>query len=90
MMKRYALLLSLVLCGIAPAFEGTVNVGTGAMDGNAASNSSTADRISKPGEYSGYSDAIYDDKYELTSQYVQVVMVQNSWNIRFGDKATRK
>ena len=81
-MKRYALLVSLVLCGIVLAFEGkagkvnvagdAVNTNTGANDGRAVSNSSTASRISKPGEYTGYSDAIYDDKYELTSQYVQV------------------
>jgi uncharacterized protein len=74
MMKRYAFLMSLGLCCIALAFEGKVNVaGAGsAVDTSAASNSSTANRISKPGEYAGYSDAIYDDKYELTSQYVQV------------------
>jgi hypothetical protein len=64
MMKRYALLMSLVLCGIAPAFEGavdvaggTANTSTGAMDGSTASNSSTVNRISKPGQYTGYSDA---------------------------------
>ena len=28
--------------------------------------------LSKPGEYTGYGDAIYDDEYEITSQYVQV------------------
>ena len=77
--KRYALLMSLVLCLIAPVFEGAANVAggtasttTGAMDGRTASNSSMANRVSKPGEYAGYSEAIYDDKYELTSQYVQV------------------
>jgi len=52
-MKRYALLITLVLCGLAP-------------------NLFAADRVSKPGEYAGYNDAIYDDKYEITSQYVQV------------------
>jgi len=71
MMRRYAFLMSLVLCGFAPAFEG-VNTNTAAKDGSIASNSSTANRVSKPGEYTGYGDAIYDDKYELTSQYVQV------------------
>jgi len=56
MMKRHALLVSLVLCGIALAFEGKVNVAggaadtnTGARDGSTASNSSTANRVSKPG-----------------------------------------
>ncbi len=34
--------------------------------------SSDANRISRPGEYAGFSEAIYDDKYELTSQYIQV------------------
>jgi uncharacterized protein len=79
MMKRHALLMSLVLCSVALAFEneaniaaGTGNTGTGARDGSAASSASTANRVSKPGEYAGYSDAIYDEKYELTSQYVQV------------------
>ncbi len=74
-MKRFALLMSLVLCGFALAFEGKVNVAGGTLNsdagtrvGNTASNSSTANRVSKPGEYTGYSDAIYDDKYELTSQ----------------------
>ncbi len=78
-MKRYALLMSLVLCGMTLAFEGKANAAGGIPDtntetegGSAASNSSTANRVSRPGEYAGYSDAIYDDKYELTSQYVQV------------------
>jgi predicted acyl esterase len=34
--------------------------------------SSMANRVSRPGEYAGYSDAIYDDEYDITSQYVQV------------------
>jgi predicted acyl esterase len=37
-----------------------------------SNDSSTANRVSRPGEYAGYGDAIYDDKYEVTSQYVQV------------------
>jgi putative CocE/NonD family hydrolase len=79
MAKRYAALIGLALCGIAPAFEGkgnlpgsTVSMSTGAKDESAAANSSTVDRVSRPGEYTGYSDAIYDDKYELTSQYVKM------------------
>jgi uncharacterized protein len=79
MMKRYAVLMSLVLCGIVLASEGKVNaVGgaanatTEARDGSADSKSSKANRVSKPGEYTGYSEAIYDDQYDLTSQYVQV------------------
>jgi predicted acyl esterase len=57
-MKRYALLSILVLCVF------TLSCGS--------NDSSTADRISRPGEYDGYSDAIYADEYEITSQYVQV------------------
>ena len=37
-----------------------------------SNNSSTADRISRPGEYAGFSDVIYDNEYEITSQYVRV------------------
>ncbi|NLD36703.1 MAG: hypothetical protein GX654_07540 [Desulfatiglans sp.] len=37
---------------------------------NAAS--SDVNRISRHGEYAGFSEAIYDDKYELTSQYIEV------------------
>lgn len=62
-MKRYTMQMSLILCGIALAFAGAVNVAGGG---------GVANRISSPGKYSGYSDAIYDDKYELTSQYVTV------------------
>src|SRR5512136_2596896 len=79
MMKPYALLISFLLCGNALAFEGntnvaggTVNVSTGAEVESISSYSSPANRVSKPGEYTGYSDAIYDDKYELTSQYIQM------------------
>ena len=35
-------------------------------------NSTPINQVSKPGEYTGYSDAIYADEYETTSQYVQV------------------
>lgn len=72
MMKRYAWLMILLLCGIAPAFEGAVNVGFGAANAGPEANASTVRRISKPGEYTGYSDAVYDDRYELTSLYVPV------------------
>ena len=79
MMKPYALLISLLLCGNAFAFEGntnvaggTVNVSTGAVVESISSYSSPANRVSKPGEYTGYSDAIYDDRYELTSRYIQM------------------
>jgi|WetSurMetagenome_2_1015567.scaffolds.fasta_scaffold06725_4 uncharacterized protein len=81
-MKRNALLVGLALCGIVFAFEGkagkvnvagdTAKANSEPNGGMAGSTSSTASRISKPGEYIGYSDAIYDDKYELSSQYVQV------------------
>lgn len=37
-----------------------------------SNDSSTANRISRPGEYAGYSDAVYADEYEITSQYVPV------------------
>jgi putative CocE/NonD family hydrolase len=57
-MKRYALLIILVFCVF------TLSCGS--------NDSSTANRISRPGEYAGYSDAIYADEYEITSQYVQV------------------
>ena len=57
-MKRYALLTILVFCVF------TLSCGN--------DDSSTANRVSKPGEYAGYGDAIYDDEYEITSQYVQV------------------
>ena len=57
-MKRNALLAILVFCAFA--------LSCGSND------SSTANRISRPGEYAGYGDAIYADEYEITSQYVQV------------------
>lgn len=31
-----------------------------------------ADRVSRPGEYAGYSDAIYADEWEMSSLYVEV------------------
>jgi predicted acyl esterase len=34
--------------------------------------SSTANGVSHPGEYAGYGEAVYDDEYAVTSQYVQV------------------
>ena len=70
MMKRHAVLMRLVLCSIVFAFAGNAN--TEETDGSADSKTSTSNRVSKPGEYSGYSEAIYDDKYALSSQYVQV------------------
>jgi putative CocE/NonD family hydrolase len=57
-MKRYALWAILFFCIF------TLSCGS--------NDSSTANRISRPGEYAGYSDAIYADEYEITSQYVQV------------------
>jgi uncharacterized protein len=78
-MKRYAFLMSMVLYGIALASEGKVSVAGGIEntdtklgEGITASNASRADRVSRPGEYTGYGEAIYDDRYELTSQYVQM------------------
>ena len=35
-------------------------------------NSFAADRVSRPGEYAGFSSAIYSDEYEITSQYVRM------------------
>ncbi|HSW39193.1 MAG TPA: CocE/NonD family hydrolase, partial [Acidobacteriota bacterium] len=57
-MKRYALVTILLVC--------VFTLSCGSKD------SSTTDRISRPGEYSGYSDVIYADEYEITSQYVRV------------------
>ena len=56
-MKRYTLLTITVLCIFS--FSCTDK------------DSSTANRVSKPGEYSGYGEAIYDDEYEISSQYVK-------------------
>jgi predicted acyl esterase len=79
MMKPYALLISLLLCGNAFAYEGSLNIAGGTVNvdaearaESASTDPSTANRVSKPGEYTGYGDMIYDDKYALTSQYVQV------------------
>jgi predicted acyl esterase len=57
-MKRYALSRILVFCVFA--------LSCGSHD------SSTVNRVSRPGEYAGYGDAIYSDQYEITSQYVRV------------------
>ncbi|MEJ2110359.1 MAG: CocE/NonD family hydrolase [Acidobacteriota bacterium] len=57
-MKRYVLLSILVLSVFA--------VSCGSND------ASMAGRISSPGQYDGYSDAIYADEYEVTSRYVEV------------------
>ena len=56
-MKRYTLLTITVLCIFS--FSCT------------SKDSSTANHVSKPGEYSGYSEAIYSDEYEISSQYVK-------------------
>ncbi len=56
-MKRYALSTILVFCVF------TLSCGS--------NDSSTADRVSRPGEYAGYGDAVYADEYEITSQYVR-------------------
>ncbi|MBP8303368.1 MAG: CocE/NonD family hydrolase [Phycisphaerae bacterium] len=40
--------------------------------GGAPSKASTDPRVSRPGEYSGYSDAIYADAYDISSRYVAV------------------
>ena len=71
MMKRCALLMSLALCGFALAFGrndssvggkvdgadtgGNVNTDSEIKDRSTASDSSTVNRVSKPGEYTGYS-----------------------------------
>ncbi|MBN2318752.1 MAG: CocE/NonD family hydrolase [Acidobacteria bacterium] len=57
-MKRYALLIILIFCVFA--------LSCGSND------VSTANRVSRPGEYDGYDEAIYSDEYEITSQYVPV------------------
>ncbi len=57
-MKRYVLSRILVFC--------FCTLSCGSHD------SSTANRVSRPGEYAGYGDAMYDDQYEITSQYVRV------------------
>ena len=57
-MKKYSLQAILALCIFASS--------CGSND------ASVADRVSRPGEYSGYGDAVYAEEYEITSQYVQV------------------
>ncbi|MBN2243145.1 MAG: CocE/NonD family hydrolase [Acidobacteria bacterium] len=57
-MKRYPFLTILAFC--------VFSLACGTED------ASTARRISKPGAYAGFSDAIYSDDYERTSRYVQV------------------
>jgi len=57
-MKQYALLTISVLCVLA------VSCGSNDL--------STADRVSRPGEYAGYGDAIFADEYNISSRYVQV------------------
>jgi len=57
-MKRYVFLTILVFC--------VFNLSCGNED------ASTANRVSRQGEYAGYSDAIYADDYEMESRYVQV------------------
>ena len=65
-MKRYTLLIILFL-GIFTFSCGNNNSST---ENSESITLSTDDRISKPGEYEGYSDVIYSDEYEITSQYV--------------------
>ncbi len=69
-MKSYALWIGLLLCCNAAAFEGSANAVPEAAVESTPSHSSPAGRVSRPGQYAGYSDAIYDDTYELTSRYV--------------------
>ncbi len=56
-MRRRALLLSSACCiALALPFWGN--------------GSSAADRVSRPGQYAGYGDAVYADEYDISSQYV--------------------
>jgi len=57
-MKRLAWFTILVFCVF------TLSCGS--------NDSSTANGVSRPGEYAGYGEAIYGDEYEVTSQYVRV------------------
>jgi predicted acyl esterase len=57
-MKRYPFLTILVFCAFALACRNE--------------DPSTGHRISRPGEYAGFSEAMYSDDYEMTSRYVQV------------------
>jgi hypothetical protein len=68
-MKRYAVLMSLVVCGFVIASERNATLaGRAANAGKEASNasvddrSSIANRVSRPGEYTGYSEAVYADQ----------------------------
>jgi len=58
--KHYALLISLILFSFLSSCL------------NKKSGSDSKNCISRPGEYSGYSDAIYADDYEMSSQYVEM------------------
>lgn len=57
-LKHSAFMTSLILCGITLA--------------SCNNNSDSQNRISRHGEYSGYSEAIYADDYKISSQYVEV------------------
>jgi predicted acyl esterase len=57
-MKRYPFLTILVFCAFTLACRDE--------------GASTDHRISRPGEYSGFSDAMYGEDYQRTSRYVQV------------------
>ncbi|MBN1654868.1 MAG: CocE/NonD family hydrolase [Deltaproteobacteria bacterium] len=52
--------------------DGSSGVDTEAGIADATGDGPAATKVSKPGEYNGYSEAIYSDEYELTSQYVTV------------------
>ncbi|MFC1838038.1 CocE/NonD family hydrolase [Thermodesulfobacteriota bacterium] len=67
-MKRYTLLMIMVFC----VSTLSCNSNNSSTDNSANNNSATKNHISKPGEYEGYSNAVYSDEYEITSQYVQV------------------
>ena len=57
-MRRSALLMSFALCIFVLSFW--------------SNGSPAADRVSRPGQYAGYGDAVYADEYEISSQYVPV------------------
>ncbi len=57
-MKKYSVYAALVLCIFILSC--------------ANNNTPTVDQVSSPGEYAGYSDVIYSDEYDITSQYVPV------------------
>ena len=58
--KHYALLICLIVFSFLSSCL------------NKKSGSDSKDRISSPGQYSGYSDVIYADDYEMSSQYVEM------------------